>query len=544
MPTGSARHLRAGAAVLLLIGVLGAGCGRGGGATPQMLGPAGEISLDAAVVRTTGGMVRGVVGPEHRRFEGIPYAAPPVGPLRWQPPQPAVPWPGVRDADKPGPWCVQETGDGPAVGTLTSEDCLTVNVWTPTGAVPERRPVMVWIHGGGFVRGSGDIYHARRLVARGDIVVVTLNYRLGALGFSADPALGEAGNYGLADQQAALRWVRDNIANFGGDPAKVTIAGESAGGMSVCDHLAAPDSAGLFRAAIIQSGPCQAQVDLATAQQISRDYTASVGCADQATAAECLRALPAEELAEPLWYARFGTDWLGGPVTGTRALPVDPGTVFADGAAARVPVLIGTNHDEFTMFVALRYLRTGRELSAADYPGVLADTFGAPDAAAVLEHYPPERYGDSASLAYAAAATDDIFACLADRIADRLGKSGPAVYAYEFDDRHAPAPEMYQQVPFPIGASHSLEVRYLFDVAGGPPLDAAQRRLSDQMIDYWSQFVITGAPKVAGQPDWPTVGTDPADAPWMSLRTDGSRVVTDFAAEHQCPFWAAVRAPR
>jgi para-nitrobenzyl esterase len=544
MPTGSARRLRAGAAALLLIGVPASGCGRGGGATPQM-NPAGEVALTAAVVPTAGGVVRGLVGPDYRLFQGIPYAAPPVGPLRWQPPRPAAPWPGVRDAGKPGPWCVQPAVDDETdFRDSTSEDCLTLNVWTPTGTAPGLRPVMVWIHGGSFVKGSGDVYGARRLASRGDIVVVTINYRLGALGFLADPALAPsrvAGNYGLADQQAALRWVSDNIANFGGDPAKVTIAGESAGGMAVCDHLVAPDSAGLFGAAIIQSGPCQAQVDLATAQRISRDYAASVGCADQAAAAACLRALSAGKLTEPLWYARFGTDRLSGPVTGTPTLPVDPMKGVAAGAAARVPVLIGTNRDEFTMFVALRYLRTGGAISAAEYPAVLSETFGDRNGAAVLEHYPPGRYGGNASLAFAAAVTDDIFACLADRMADRLARTAPAVYAYEFDDPHAPAPEVYQQVPFPIGASHSLDIHYLFDGGGLAPLNPAQRRLSDQMIDYWSQFVITGAPNVAGQPDWPVVGTNPADESWMSLRTGGSRAVTDFAAEHQCPFWATIR---
>lgn len=542
MLTGSFRRLLAGAAALLLIATAATGCARSGSATLQTPRPSSAVALDAAVVPTTGGLVRGVVGPDHRLFQGIPYAAPPVGPLRWQPPQPPLRWPGVRDAGEPGPWCVQETG--PSARELTSEDCLTLNVWTPTGTAPEPRPVMVWIHGGGFVKGSGDIYGARRLAVRGHIIVITINYRLGALGFLADPALGaggSAGNYGLADQQAALRWVRDNIANFGGDPARVTIAGESAGAMSVCDHLAAPDSAGLFRAAIVQSGPCQAQPDLATAQRASRDYTGSVGCADQGATAECLRALPAETLAMPLWYSRFGTDHLSGPVTGTATLPTDPVRAFADGDATRVPVLIGTNRDEFTLFVALNYLRDGRELNAAEYPDVLSDTFGARDSAAVLEHYPPGRYGDSVSLAYAAAATDDVFACVADRMAAGLSKSAPAVYAYEFEDRRAPAPEMYQQVPFAIGASHSLELRYVFDVGGAPALDPAQRRLSEQMIDYWSQFVSTGAPKAAGQPDWPAVSDDAGADRWMSLRTDGSRVVTDFAAEHQCPFWAALR---
>ena len=525
-----------GAAMLVIVAAL-AGCARSDSAT---LHPAGELSLQDAVVATTGGSVRGAVATDHRRFEGIPYAAAPVGPLRWRPPAPAEPWPGVREATKPGRWCVQEVGAGAPVEELTSEDCLTLNVWTPTAAAPEPRPVLVWIHGGGFVKGSGDIYDARWLAARGNIVVVTVNYRLGALGFLAHPQLGEPGNYGLADQQAALRWVRDNIAGFGGDPAKVTIAGESAGAMSVCDHLAAPGSAGLFRAAIIQSGPCQAQPDLAAATRISREYAASLGCSSGADVLACLRALPAADLAKPLWYKRFGTDHLSGPVTGTSTLPTDPMQLFADGKAAPVPVLIGINRDEFTLFVALRYLRVGREITAEEYPGVLADTFGEPDSAAVLRHYPPERHSGSVSLAYAAAATDDVFACVADRMAAGLSKSAPAVYGYEFDDPRAPAPQMFQQLPFPIGASHSLELRYLFDIGGAPPLDSAQRRLSEQMIDYWSQFVIAGAPAVTGQPEWPTLKAVAGGDRWMSLRADGSRLITDFAADHRCPFWAGV----
>ncbi len=232
-----------------------------------------------------------------------------------------------------------------------SEDCLTLNVWTPPPR-DQPRPVMVWIHGGAFLNGSGDLYDARRLASRGDIVVVTINYRLGALGFLAHPALGaggDVGNYGLADQQAALRWVHDNIAGFGGDPDKVTVAGESAGGMSVCDHLVAPDSAGLFRAAIMQSGPCQLQPDLPAAQKASADYAAEAGCADPATAAQCLRALPADKLQTALVYRQLGTEVLSGPVTGTTTLPVDPVTGIAEGRAARVPVMIGTTGDEFNL---------------------------------------------------------------------------------------------------------------------------------------------------------------------------------------------------
>jgi para-nitrobenzyl esterase len=532
-------------AALLVAAVLVAGCGVGGSTASHQSEPAYAGPLDAGVVRTSVGLMRGLVAPDYRLFQGIPYAAPPVGPLRWQPPQPPARWSGMLDASKPSPQCMQDAGHDPHTGKPTSEDCLTLNVWTPAlGQNSGKRPVMVWIHGGGFINGSGDIYYSRWLAAEGHIVVVTINYRLGALGFLAHPSLGSPadigafGDYGLADQQAALRWVRDHIADFGGDPAKVTIAGESAGGMSVCDHLVAPSSAGLFRAAIIQSAPCQAQADLATAQRVSTHYADSVGCPDPATAAVCLRALPATALTGPLWYSHIGdADALSGPVVGTATLPVGPVAAFAANRAAHVPVLIGTNHDEFTMFAGLRYLRLGRGVRAAEYPGVLADIFGA-DGRAVLAHYPPDHYGGDVSLAYSAAVTDGAFACVTDRMAGALGRRAP-VYAYEFDDLHAPAPEPLRHLPFPVGASHSLELRYLFNVGGAPPLDPGQRVLSDQMIGYWSQFVTKGAPEADGQPDWPVMGGH--SGPRMSLRPDGARVTTTFGESHQCPFWAPLK---
>jgi para-nitrobenzyl esterase len=531
-----------GAFVVLMVAVLLASCGCGGGQAP--VGSTPTPPADPALAPTAAGTVRGVVTPDHRLFAGIPYAAPPLGPLRFQPPASALPWPGVRDATHPGPRCIQDLSHQPDFGVPTSEDCLTLSVWTPAPerAAGKQLPVMVWIHGGAFVNGSGDIYNSRWLTARGDIIVVTINYRLGALGFLAHPGLGppgDVGNYGLADQQAALRWVHNNIAGFGGDPAKVTIAGESAGGMSVCDHLVSPASAGLFRAAIIQSGPCQAQADLAGAQKASLDYAKQVGCGDPATAAKCLRSLPPDRLLKPPSYFRIGSDSLTGPVTGTAVLPTSPVSALAAGRAARVPVLIGTNHDEFTLFVAMQYLRLGREFSSIPYRDLLADTFG-PDAAAVGQHYPTDRYGGSVPLAYSAAVTDGVFACIADRLADALARTEP-VYAYEFNDRGAPAPEPLRTLPFPVGASHSLELRYLFDMGGAPPLNPAQRVLSDQMLAYWTQFVTNGEPRADGQPDWPELGHDPATGPRMSLQPDGSRVVTNFEQAHQCPFWAGIK---
>lgn len=514
------------AALLMAAMVVLGGCGRGESAANR---DAIVVPDDPAVVHTQAGAVRGTTSLDHRYFAGIPYAAPPVGPLRWQPPDPVAPWDGFRDATRPGAQCVQDISDEDR--RPTGEDCLTLNVWTPPPSA-DKRPVMVWIHGGSFLAGSGDIYNSRRLAGRGDMVVVTINYRLGALGFLAHPALGQ-GNYGLADQQAALRWVRDNIAEFGGDPDQVTIAGESAGGMSVCDHLVSPESEGLFRAAIVFSGPCQAQVDLPAAEKVSMQYGAEAGCADAATAAQCLRALPVDKLQRPLYYGRIGTEQLSGPVTGTSALPVDPMRGAAEGRAAKVPVMIGTTADEFNLFTALQFIR-GRPMDVPQYPELLAEAFGA-NAPAVAQHYPPDRFGGSVPLAFSTATTDGVFACVADELADALAKDAP-VYSFVFDDPDAPAPEPIREAPFPIGAAHSLELRYLFDVGGAPPLNAAQERLSEQMIDYVSRFVATGSPG----PDWPRL--TPGDAgERMSLQPDGNRVVTSFEQTHQCPFWASLK---
>ncbi|BBZ06465.1 carboxylic ester hydrolase [Mycolicibacterium doricum] len=538
-PAGTVRGVQPGPvrrrlAALVLVLVLATGCT----STAPSDRPDPAPRADPSLVRTASGALRGTVADDHRLFAGIPYAAPPVGRLRWRPPEPAPAWDGERQATRSGPRCLQDPGGDLELGRQTDEDCLRLNVWTPP-ASDEKRPVMVWIHGGAFVNGSGGIYDARRLAARGEIVVVTVNYRLGTMGFLAHPALGSAGdvgNYGLADQQAALRWVRDNIAEFGGDPARVTVAGESAGGMSVCDHLVAPGSQGLFAAAIIQSAPCQAQAPLPVAEQRSLDYAAGVGCPDPGTAADCLRALPADTLRKPVWFVEIGADRLTGPVTGTTALPVDPVRAIADGTAAPVPVLIGTNRDEFTLFVAMRYLRDDYRYTPEQYPGLLADTFG-PDAAQVAARYPIDRFGPdsraSVPLAYAATVTDAEFACVADRMATELRGAAP-VYAYEFNDRQAPAPEPLQTLPFPVGAGHSLELRYLFDVGGAPPLSPRQQALSEAMIDYWSAFVATGTPSAPGAPPWPQFG----DGSYLSLRPDGSRVTTAFAQEHQCAFWA------
>ncbi|MFI9403253.1 carboxylesterase/lipase family protein [Nocardia sp. NPDC052316] len=493
----------------------------------------GQQATDAAVVRTQSGPVRGSVTADVRAFSGIPYAAAPTGELRWKPPAAPAIWSQERDATAPGAQCLQAEGPGPLSG---SEDCLFLNVSTPSSTSERPRPVMVWFHGGAFVVGSGDWYDPSRLVRTGDMVVVTVNYRLGALGFLGHPSVahedGQVGNFGLMDQQAALRWVRDNIAAFGGDPAEVTIAGESAGAMSVCDHLVSPASERLFHGAILQSGPCELQADRATAVAKSEQYAATLGCpgADAATA-QCLRALPADKVAAtPLQFTGEGGDGLPGPIFGQPLLPEDPLAAFRAGKAAKVPVLIGSNHDEYTYFTARQ------TIAAEQYPQLLT-AFG-PRADAVAERYPLTAY-DQPTLAWSAVMTDYLFVCPIAGMAQSLVRTGP-VYAYQFADRNAaPLPGVPTPPPFPLGASHAFELPYLFDLKDvSPPAGPAQKDLSDKMIRYWSGFVWAGDPNGKGLPDWPRHTGDQT----LVLEPENF-TIADISRNHHCDLWSGIPAP-
>ncbi|MFJ9338999.1 carboxylesterase/lipase family protein [Streptomyces sp. NPDC101733] len=522
---------------------------------PALALPSGVAGASAAapedparpVVETAEGPVRGRAHGAYATYEGLPYAAAPVGPQRWRPPRPAPRRTGVLDAGTPGARCVQLPALGPG-GPSGSEDCLFLNVTAPTG--PERdRPVMVWFHGGGFRLGAGDLYRPGPLVTRGGAVVVTVNYRLGIFGFLGHPELGGAPGFGLADQQAALRWVRANATRFGGDPERVTVFGESAGGLSVCAHLVSPASAGLFARAISQSGPCsltmppysllptlgayepfvpQERVVAAGAAAADR-----LGCGDHPPGGElaCLRGLDAESLATPELMVQFS-----GVPYGTELLPLEPRRALEAGRFHRVPVVQGTTLDEMRVFV-------GQTLAADPVDGEpayrrrLATSFG-PAAPRIEAAYPAADF-PTAALAWAAALSDASFTCPALRDARALARHVPT-YAYLFADRDAPNRTGLAEVPgFPYGASHGFELPYLF---GTEALEAPQQALSERMEGYWTRFARTGSPGAPGAVEWPRYGPSGGRVSRLAPGPGGTGPA-DVAADRHCALWDALSTP-
>ena len=495
--------------------------------------PAVSASTGGPVTGTANGAVRGVANGAVDEFLGIPYAAPPVGALRWQPPQPAASWAGVRDATKFAPHCPQLAS--PFGQASTSEDCLFLNVFTPQAG--GNHPVMVWIHGGALVTGESDDYAPAGLVADG-VTVVTINYRLGALGFLAHPALadgkGQSGDYGLMDQQAALRWVQRNIARFGGDPRDVTIFGESAGGLSTLSQVASPQAKGLFERAIVESGSYNlTQTPLASAETAGEAFATKAGCASQTAA--CLRSLPVSTILANEDSAGYT------PNINSEVLPESLGTAFATGNFNRVPVINGTNRDEWRLFVALSELE-GDPVTASNYQAMIASTLGVPAAAAtvIAAKYPLTAFG-SPSVALGAVGTDAIFACPALTIDQSLSRFVPT-FAYEFNDENAP--ELFlPPVSFPYGAAHASEIQYLFTLptaAFPKALSASQQQLAATMKGYWTNFAQRGLPSSFGAPFWPLFNGLTQQI--QSLVPPTPQTETNFASTHNCAFWTALEA--
>jgi carboxylesterase type B len=493
------------------------------------------------VAATVSGKVRGLVAGGTDEFLGIPYAAPPVGKLRWQPPQPAAPWSGVRAATRMPPRCPQlKNGNG---SKSVAENCLYLSVYRPHGTTArDHLPVLFWIHGGGLTTGSGDQHDGSLLADTNHIEVVSINYRLGVLGFFDLPGLpggsAASGNYGLLDQEAALQWTHSDIAHFGGNPKRITIAGESAGGYSVCALLASTRVRSMFSRAIMQSGSCQTTPP-AVARRGAVAFARAAGCRRTATMVRCMHGKSVRSLLRNRQYP--GGDL---PIAGGQALPVAPAKQIARGDFAHVPVLIGTNHNEGRTF--------SEGLAKAPEPTfvkMIRSEYGR-SASKVLAKYPWASFPAPYQTAYALGAvwTDSGFevgigGCAEQQLADELARRTPT-YFYEFNDLAAPG--LNRQVPgYQWGAGHAMELAYMWPSFNNgyslyKLLTPAQLELSQWMVRYWGAFVRAGDPNVAGQAAWPSLGSSRS---FMSLQEGTASAAEPFAqfgAEHNCAFWDAL----
>jgi len=453
-------------------------------------------------VRTESGLVAGT-GADIRVFKGIPYAAPPVGELRWKPPQPAAPWPGVRQATEFGAACMQ-TGKIPKL----SEDCLTLNIWTPAKDGKAKLPVMFWIHGGAFVTGAGSIYDGEALARQG-VVVVTINYRLGALGFFAHPALakespqGSSGNYALLDQIAALRWVQRNIAAFGGNPKNVTIFGESAGGTSVCLLLVSPLAKGLFHRAIAESAA------IATALPHTRE--AWYGRPPLEQAGEKLGAdISKLRAASPEELMKKWNNWENTKAVDGWVVPDDPGALFESGRFHRVPVMAGSNADEGTSFVRNAFTKElGSTRTVAGYRDYLKRQFE--ESAEQAFSLYPVASDSEAEAAAARVMGDTAFHYGTRLVLTAVARRGLKSYQYYFTRL---SPMLAKRG---LGVVHAAEIPYVFnaldrvlsqmkpDPSLPEPINATDRSLAKAMSAAWVRFAKAGNPNGGGLPAWPVV---------------------------------------
>ncbi|MBV8990925.1 MAG: carboxylesterase family protein, partial [Solirubrobacterales bacterium] len=498
-------------------------------------------------MQTASGPVCGIVENGTVSYFGVPYAAAPVGTLRWAPPQQHAPWTTTFEATQPGSVCPQPGIAGAAPAPNQSEDCLNLNVQRPTGSV-SGLPVIVDIHFGGFI--TGGALDSSELAAQGRVVTVSMNYRLGILGFLAHSGLGaHSGDYGLQDQYAALRWVRQNITAFGGDPSKVTIEGSSAGGASVCDAIVSPQARGLFRSGISESGfynynvntvwwPADCKSTLqseAQAQQEGDAFAAKVGCGLATNVVACLRAVPVDTLIADAGQveAPFAGGAIGPIVNGTT-LPLSPATAIATGRFDHnVSLIIGVARDEFN---GGEYNDSVVANTPGQYQALVSQQFKSMTSA-VIARYPLERFPDSSPfIAYRTIMADAFSVCPALHAEQQLARRIP-VYAYEFDDANS----LHPNDGLPLGSPHSGQATYLFPSAyGSVQFNPDQAPFRDQLIAEWAGLAYTGSPTVAGTPFWPRF-QDGQNV--MSLVPAGDSTPTPastIATQHNCGFWANV----
>ena len=505
---------------------------------------AAPVKPDASpVVRVDGGRLRGQMHGNAAYFAGIPYAAPPVGALRWREPQPVQPWTGIRDATKPGSPCIQDVSGlahffNPIVATYgvssaeetavnavkPSEDCLFVNVWVPEWPAKSTIPVMVWIHGGSNIVGNGAQpgYEPASLAAHG-VVVVTLNYRLGVMGFFAHPELNAESshhtstNYGMLDQLAALRWVKQNIAQFGGDPGNVTVFGESAGAIDEGWLLASPLSAGLFRRLISESGPPFGLGQPHTLAEVQK-LGVAIGQAAHGSSKsglENLRNMPATEvvkLAADVLKARTQFKGLdtNSPIVDGWFMPEPPAKIFATGKMQKADLMIGLNGREFSAF---RIVAAEMAKAAGNKQNASSPTEGV----RILANTAEPLYGNWTRIAVAwyigdillhhevgvdRATNEMLMACPIGALGGLMTAGGQRAYVYQFN-RAIPG-----KGASTLGAFHSLEIPFVFNTFDDPtwrwlPFTDTDRKLSQVIESYWTNFAKTGNPNGAGIPDWP-----------------------------------------
>lgn len=504
------------------------------------IAPVAAHAMDAPKVETGDGPIQGLYTHDVAEFLGIPYATPPVGDLRWRPPQPATKWSETLLTIDFGNTCVQNQSSKFAHPSIT-EDCLYLNVYTPKdyAGKAEQRPVLVWFHGGGLVAGESNDYDGSKLAGKGDSVVVTVNYRVGALGFFAHPALdGEGhdiGNYGLMDQQLALKWVQANIAKFGGDPHNLTIFGQSGGATAVMANLVSPTAAGLFQKIINQSGTHAVATPLAEAEQMGERFAAKAGCTKDV--AVCLRAL------SPATIITLGPPPASFYILDGKIITQAPYESFKRGQFNRVPILTGLTADEQAFFLPELQGGPRTPLTAAGFNAFVA-TYGKEWSSAILADYALSAYA-SPSLAEIAVAQGSK-ACTA-RNFDQLWSQYVPVYAYQFDDETAPS--YLPKASYPTRAFHTAELLYLFPLfhgGQGTPhlLNDAQERLSDQLVVWWTNFARTGNPNAsdAAKPQWKKYSA--ADDNVLIITQTDSHMTTGYGSQtypenrkNDCALW-------
>ena len=466
----------------------------------------GQASSNSDAIKVDGGLIAGTVADGVRSFKGIPFAAPPVGDLRWKPPQPVVPWQGVRQCDTFGPECPQ--APYPAASMYysapqkQSEDCLYLNVWTAAKA-NEKLPVMVWIHGGALTRGSGAnrTYNGAALARKG-VVLVTINYRLGPLGYLAHPELsaespqGSSGNYGVLDQIAALKWVQKNIAAFGGDARNVSIFGESAGSWSVNALVATPLAKGLFHRAIGQSGGSfgpmsylkEDRARLTAAEKVGAAFAKAAG----ADSLKALRAVPAEKIIDVFNNDTEGRKFRTAPNVDGWVLPDEIRNIFAQGKQNDVPVIVGSNANEMTTLTVPATVPKTME----DYRKRIEPLYG--EATRDFDALYPVKSDADVTAAYLGSLRDVTFT-LPMRTWARMTATGRSkAYLYFFSHVPPNANSKY------LGAYHAAEIAYVFNNLNpqNTMLGELDRKLSETMSTYWVNFAKTGDPNGKGLPKW------------------------------------------